>query len=68
MLFRSNIAITTGGTWNVKVSPGGTYVSSAKGVLNFYVDASGKVELNRPETTSLPISWMPVGSPTPYKP
>jgi hypothetical protein len=63
-----SIVIATGGTWNVKVSPGGTYVSSAKGVLNFYVDASGKVELSRPETTSLPISWMPVGTPTPYKP
>lgn len=63
-----NIVVTTGGTWNVQVSPGGTYVSSAKGVLNFYLDGSGKVETVRPETTSLPISWMPVGTPTPYKP
>lgn len=62
-----SIAVTTsGGTQSVTVSKGGTYTSSAKGVLDFYLDASGNVQQVKPIISTLPISTMPVsGTPSP---
>ena len=64
----STSTTVTGGTGQtISISPGGTYVSSAQGVLNFYVDASGTV--TEGGDTGLPVSSLPVkGYPRGYKP
>jgi len=62
------------GLRNVNVSVGGTSMSSAKGVLSFYVTADGTVQSNPPPPpvgvyVPVPISSLPVpGSPAPYNP
>jgi hypothetical protein len=65
-----NIVVSTSGaTQTITVSPGGTYVSSAKGILDFYVNAGGTVQQIKPIISRLPVSSMPVaGTPSPYKP
>jgi len=62
------------GLRNITISAGGTSMSSAKGVLNFYVAADGTVQSTPPPPTTpvyvpVPISSLPVpGSPAPYNP
>lgn len=65
-----NIAVSTNGsTQTITVSPGGTYVTSGNGVLDFYVNAGGTVQQTVPVISTLPISSLPVtGFPKPYKP
>lgn len=52
----------------VTIAPGGTFTSSGKGVLDFYVTGAGVVQMNTPGYVNLPISTIPVGNPTPYTP
>ncbi|HWU76445.1 MAG TPA: hypothetical protein VN043_08065 [Rhodanobacter sp.] len=65
---------SSGGTQNVTISMGGTLMSSAKGVLSFYVTVAGVVQPNPPAAppppyATVPVSSLPVpGFPTPYKP
>lgn len=64
-------SITTasqGGGRVVTIAPGGTFTSSGKGVLDFYVTGAGAVQMNTPGYVNLPISTIPVGDPTPYTP
>jgi hypothetical protein len=65
-----NVSVSTsGGNQVVTVSQGGTFVSSASGVLDYYIDASGTVQLQSPVKLTAPISSLPVpGFPKPYKP
>ncbi|WP_255436906.1 hypothetical protein [Rhodanobacter sp. PCA2] len=67
-----NISVaSSGGNHTVTVSPGGTYTSSAAGVLDFYVNADGTVQPTPPPTPLAPppVSDLPVpGFPKPYKP
>jgi hypothetical protein len=61
-----NITVTGGSGQTVSISPGGTYVSSGQGVLNFRVDASGTIT-EGPGTAGLPVSSLPVkGYPRSY--
>jgi hypothetical protein len=56
-----NITVSTSGsTQAITVSSGGTYMSSAKGVLDFYVNAGGTVQQGKPIISTLPISSLPV--------
>lgn len=65
----SVVATANGANVTVAVSAGGTFNSSANGVLDFYVDASGAVQSQPPATLTAPVSDLPVpGYPTPYKP
>ena len=57
-------ATASGGVQNVSVSAGGTTMSSAKGVLDFNLNASGVLQIGPPPVSSLPVS----GFPKPYKP
>ena len=60
---------TSGSTQTVTVTPGGTRMSSARGVLDFYVSAAGVVQAGKPVISTLPISTMPVnGYPRTYPP
>ena len=52
----------------VTLTPGGTFTASGKGVLDFYVNGSGGVQLSKPTYSTLPISTIPVSDPTPYTP
>ncbi|HEU4669266.1 MAG TPA: hypothetical protein VFR91_01040 [Dyella sp.] len=52
----------------VTIAPGGTFTSSGKGVLDFYVSGTGTVQLTKPTYTTLPISTIPVSDPVPYTP
>ncbi len=52
----------------VTIAPGGTFTSSGKGVLDFYVTGTGAVQLTKPTYITLPISTIPVSDPTPYTP
>lgn len=68
-------SVTLGGSMqNITISAGGTLMSSAKGVLTFYVTSAGVVQPYLPATTSpayptVPVSSLPVlGTPAPYKP
>jgi hypothetical protein len=65
-----SISVTTGSSsQTVSVSPGGTYTTSAKGVLNFYVNAGGTVQETAPAIIYTPVSSLPVpGFPKPYQP
>lgn len=65
-----NISVSTGSsTQTVSVSPGGTYTTSAKGVLDFYVNAGGTVQETPPAILTVPVSSLPVsGYPQPYHP
>jgi hypothetical protein len=54
---------TSGGVQSVSVSVGGTTMSSAKGVLDFNVDASGVKQTRPPPVSSLPVQDFP----QPYK-
>jgi hypothetical protein len=54
---------TSGGVQSVSVSVGGTTMSSAKGVLDFNVNASGVKQARPPPVSSLPVQ----GFPQPYK-
>lgn len=62
------------GLRNINISVGGTSMSSAKGVLSFYVAADGTVQGSPPPPAApiyvpVPISSLPVpGSPAPYNP
>lgn len=56
----------SGSTLNVTISPGGTWMSSAKGVLDFIIDAGGEVQ-DPPTISTLPVGTSPVpGFPRPY--
>lgn len=60
-------ASCTDGVQSVSVSLGGTTMSSAKGVLNFLLDAAGTVETGPGPISSAPVSSLPVaGFPQPY--
>jgi hypothetical protein len=60
---------TNGSTQTITLTPGGTSVTTARGVLDFYVNASGGVQQGKPPISSLPISTMPVGgTPAPVSP
>jgi hypothetical protein len=60
-------ASSSGGGQSIKVSPGGSFKSSPKGVLAFYVTPAGDITDKSPNYVHLPISTMPVdGSPRPY--
>ena len=64
------ISVTTAGsTQTVSVTPGGTSMSSGRGVLDFHVSAAGAVQLGKPVISTLPVNTLPVnGSPRPYPP
>jgi len=68
----SGYAITVtadGANQTVSVSPGGTTMSSSKGVLDFYLDANGGAVPGKPVYSTLPVSNLPVsGFPRPYRP
>ncbi|MEO8995568.1 MAG: hypothetical protein ABI299_13315 [Rhodanobacter sp.] len=52
----------------VSISPGGTFISSGNGVLDFYVNANGSVKNGGSPIIRVPVSSIPVdGSPRPYK-
>lgn len=63
-----------GSARDISVALGGTSMSSAQGVLGFYVTSAGVVQPNPPPVSApayptVPVSSLPVpGSPTPYKP
>lgn len=65
---------SNGNTQNITISAGGTLMSSAKGVLTFYVTSAGVVQPYPPAAPpppypTVPISSLPVaGFPAPYKP
>ena len=65
-------ATASGSLQDISVSVGGTLMSSAKGVLSFYVTASGVVQPNPPAPPpppypTVPVSSLPVsGYPAPY--
>jgi hypothetical protein len=64
-----NITVTSGSGQTVSISPGGTYLSSGQGVLDFYVDASGAITKGAGVvgTAGLPVSSLPVkGDPRSY--
>lgn len=67
-------AATSANGQDISVSVGGTAMSSAKGVLSFYVTAAGVVQPNPPPVTTSPISTLPISSlpvpgyPAPYHP
>lgn len=65
-------ATVSGSLQNISVSVGGTLMSSAKGVLSFYVTAAGVVQPSPPAAPpppypTVPVSSLPVsGFPAPY--
>lgn len=64
-------ASVNGNNLAVTVSPGGSFVSSVSGVLDFSLSAGGTVGVGVPSAPPLPppVSTMPVpGFPVPYKP
>lgn len=65
-----NVSVTvSGGNLAISVSQGGTYMSSAAGVLDFFVNAGGTISLSPPAPLTAPVSDIPVpGYPKPYKP
>jgi hypothetical protein len=61
-----NITVSiSGSNQTITVTPGGTFNTTAAGVLDFFVNAGGTIAQDNP---TLPISSIPVGPPVPYKP
>jgi hypothetical protein len=56
-------ATTTGSQQSVTVTPGGTTMSSAQGVLSFVLNGNGAVQAVPPPVSTLPVS----GFPKPYQ-
>lgn len=60
--------IQSNGNQNITIAPGGSYNTSAHGVLSFYIDATGAVSLQAPGYSRSPISTLPVnGYPSAYQ-